>query len=249
MRTLQSGLLAAALLLLVGCGVLPEPPDESYGAPSPTALVPAGTGETSATPSDVPTAGLAAAERAAVRVRNVRCAGLSVGSGFPVDEHTLVTNRHVVEGARDLQLETADGRDIEVTATGSATVADLAVVRTDQELPQALPLAVADPVPGQLVTVVGYPEGGPRTVSRGVVEGFVQDPLGGETQVIVSTATVAPGNSGSPMLDDSGAVVGVVYAAETESGRAVAVPVSVLRELLARGDEALSPDPSGTCST
>ncbi len=239
----------AAGLLLAGCGVLPAPPDESFGAPTPSAALPASPAPPTTETPDTPAAGLAAAERAAVRVRNVRCAGLSVGSGFPVDEHTLVTNRHVVEGARELQLETADGRDVDVTATGSATFADLAVVRTEQALTQALPLAVADPVPGQLVTVVGYPEGGPRTVSRGVVEGFVEDPLGGDSPVILSTAAVAPGSSGSPMLDDSGAVVGVVYAAETNSGRAVAVPVSALRQLLARGDDALTADPSGTCPT
>ena len=213
--------------VLAGCGALPAPaPDDfaatsrpSTGAPLVRAAAPA-------------TADLAAAEQAVVRIRNVRCAGLSVGSGFAVDAHTLVTNRHVIDGARELQLETFDGRSVPVTASAAATVADVAVLRTEGELPQSVRLASTDPVAGAPVTIVGYPRGGARTATRGEVEGYADDPLGGATRVFVASAHVEAGNSGGPVLDDSGVVVGVVYAAEEGSGRSISVPVSVFRRLL-----------------
>jgi len=222
---------AAAMVALGGCGALPTPAPDDFASPTEPSLgSPVVT--TSASPAPSTALGLAAAENAAVRVRNVRCTGLSVGSGFAVDAHTLVTNRHVIEGTRQLQLETFEGRSVAVTTSSTATVADLAVVRTEEELPQSLPLGPADPIEGQPVTVVGYPGGGARTITRGNVVGYAGDPLGGSTRVFVTTAQVQPGSSGSAVLDASGAVVGVVYAEEETTGRSVAVPVSVLRDLL-----------------
>jgi S1-C subfamily serine protease len=209
------------------CGALPAPAPDDFAATPPSS-----TGEPLVRAAAPAAADLAAAEKGVVRIRNVRCAGLSVGTGFALDSRTLVTNRHVIDGARELQLETFDGRSVPVTTSAAATVADVAVVRTEGELPQSLQLASADPVAGASVTIVGYPRGGARTATRGEVVGYADDPLGGSTRVFVASARVQAGNSGGPVLDDSGSVVGVVYAAEEGSGRSISVPVSVLRRLL-----------------
>src|SRR5690606_14588897 len=92
--------------------------------------------------------GFDAVERMAVRIRNVGCEELSTGSGFAVDEHTLITNKHVVADSKELEVSTYDGHDITVGATSTAGLADLAVVRTTDPLPSHPQLADADPKPG-----------------------------------------------------------------------------------------------------
>lgn len=219
---------AATALLLAGCGVLPAMP-----GPVPTDLVP------STAPVPTPTSsgnlspdGFDAAQRMAVRIRNVGCNSLSTGSGFAIDETTLITNRHVVADSADLQLSTYDGRDVAVTASSTAALADLAVVRTADALPSAPGLADADPNPGDEVTVVGYPQGGALTVTEGQVIGATTDPLNENLgQVLVTNAEVEPGSSGSAVLDAEGRVVGVVYA-KNSTGQSFVVPVSTLRQLL-----------------
>lgn len=219
---------ALAVLVLAGCGALPAMP-----GPVPTDLVPSSAPV--ATPSssgNLSPDGFDAAQRMAVRIRNVGCNSLSTGSGFAIDESTLITNRHVVADSSDLQLSTYDGRDVAVTASSTAALADLAVVRTADALPTAPGLAEADPDPGDEVTVVGYPQGGALTVTSGQVIGATTDPLNENLgQVLVTNAEVEPGSSGSAVLDAEGRVVGVVYA-KNSTGQSFVVPVSTLRQLL-----------------
>jgi S1-C subfamily serine protease len=215
-----------------GCGVLPEPPDP---APPPAPVSPVAP----ATPTALSPDGLSQVERAAVRVRNVACGGVGTGSGFALSEHLLVTNSHVVAGASVLQLDTYDGRDIEVGTADAATIADLALVRTTEPLPAVLPIAAADPRAGDPVSIVGYPGGGPLRTSTGAVLGYTSDALGvNADQVFATDARVEPGSSGSAVVDTGGAVVGVVYA-RGDNGLSYAVPVSVLRDLLARPESFL----------
>lgn len=184
--------------------------------------------------------GSAAVRRMAVRIRNVQCDGLSTGSGFALDERTLVTNKHVVADSSELQLNTYDGRDVDVESAATASIADLAVVRTAGDLPSYPTLADEDPVAGDPVTVVGYPEGGRLTVTQGTVVGTTEDPLNSTLgEVLVTDARVEPGSSGSAALDADGNVIGVVYA-KTGSGRSLLVPVSTVQSLLA-DDGAFAP--------
>ncbi len=176
--------------------------------------------------------GFDAVHRMAVRIRNIGCGRISTGSGFAIDSHTLITNRHVVADSQKIQVSTHDGRDVEVETASSAALADLAVVRTRDPLPWAPELGDADPVAGDPITVAGYPEGGALTVTEGTVLGPANDPLNENLgQVLVTDAPVEPGSSGSAALDASGRVVGVVYA-RTDDGRSLLVPVSTLRKLL-----------------
>ncbi|MFC8921590.1 S1C family serine protease [Cellulosimicrobium sp. NPDC057127] len=233
-RPLRTAVVAAAAVasLASGCGVLPALPEPvpdtvvpSFAAPDE----PAGSENLSPDGSD-------AVSRMAVRIRNVGCEGLSTGSGFALDARTIVTNKHVVDSSRSLQLLTYDGRDIAAQTASTADLADLAVVRTAEDLPSSPTLAEDDPAPGDPVTVVGYPEGGRLTVTKGTVIGTATDPLHENLgEVLVTDAPVEPGSSGSAALDDSGRVIGVVYA-KTSTDKSLLVPVSTLRDLLA--DEA-----------
>lgn len=241
-RLLPLGVLL--LGLLTGCAAVQDIP--RMPGPVVTDLVPSTA--PAAAPSGTGTLspdGFDGVRRMAVRVRNVGCASLSTGSGFAVDATTLITNRHVVVDSADLQVSTYDGRDIAVTTAGTAALADLAVVRTAERLPTFSQLATADPVSGDSITVVGYPQGGALTLTTGRVIGAATDPLNANLgQVLVTDAPVEPGSSGSAVLDAQGHVVGVVYA-KNGSGQSFIVPVSTLQALLA-DDAAFAPAPACT---
>ncbi len=217
-------------LVVAACGTVPELP------PMPERLV---INETpvlaTPTPGSVTLSpdGFRTTERVAVRVRNVGCDGVSTGSGFAVSANRLVTNRHVVAGAATLQVSTYDGQDLLVEASGTAVLADLAVVETRSPLPAAVELADADPEIGEDVEIIGYPGGGRLTSSTGTVLAYEEDPLNSNAgEVIVSSAAAEPGSSGSPMYDVEGKVVGVVYAAAPDGAHSLAIPVTTLLGLL-----------------
>lgn len=223
-------LVVLTVLVATACGTVPDLP------PMPERLV---INETPVLPTPTPGSvtlspdGFRTTERVAVRVRNVGCDGVSTGSGFAVSANRLVTNRHVVAGAATLQVSTYDGQDLLVEASGTAVLADLAVVETSSQLPAAVELAEADPEIGTDVEIIGYPGGGRLTSSTGKVLSYEEDPLNATAgEVIVSSAPAEPGSSGSPMYDNEGRVVGVVYAASPDGAHSLAIPVSTLMGLL-----------------
>jgi S1-C subfamily serine protease len=235
--------LATPLLVLglAGCGLVPSVAD-----PVPTSVIPSTLPAPSASVSSslLSPDGFDAIQRMAVRVRNVGCGRLSTGSGFALDAHTLVTNKHVVAEAAELQISTYDGHDLTASAASTANLADLALVRTDGELPSWATLADTDPAIGDPVTVVGYPEGRALTVTDGHVVATTTDPLHVSLgEVLVTDAPVEPGSSGSAALDSQGRVVGVVYAKNAD-GYSFLLPVSTLRQVL---DDAGSFGPAPAC--
>jgi len=234
--TKSLAVLVSSTSLLAGCAILPDV----------TALPPLQPSEVRAlrigpTIDELPEVPLIAggsvvgfgdAERRTVRVRNIRCVGLGTGTGFAIDAHTIITNRHVVSGLRELELTTHDGRDIGVESVVIAAQADLAIVTTTDALETTAQLRDEDPVFGELVRIVGFPEGGRMTVSTGTVRAFTIDPENAEFgRVVVTDAQVLPGNSGSALLDADGAIIGVVYA-KTDDGWSMAIPVTTLRTLM-----------------
>ncbi|CAN5698822.1 MAG: S1C family serine protease [Iamia sp.] len=174
-----------------------------------------------------------------VRIRNQTCEGLGVGSGFLIDESTIVTNRHVVEGAEVLEVETSEGESLTVDVASQGLLADLAVVRLSgpmamgSSVSATAELAPENPEAGDALRAVGYPGGGALTVTEGTVEDFKADPrLGNLSKVIRSDVAIEPGNSGGPAVNDEDQVVGVVYAIEVDTEKSLIVPVDTLRRLL-----------------
>lgn len=222
-------IVALATLVAAGCGVLPElpprpEPAEIGSGPAPTA---------SPDDDEWEPGGFSRAERVAVRVRNVGCGGVSTGSGFALSPNQLVTNRHVVAGATTLQVSTFDGQDLLVDTAGAGLVADIAIVETRSALPAAVTLAEENPHVGDAIEVVGYPGGGRLTTTSGQVVAYEPDPLNSNAgEVIVTDAPAERGSSGSPLYNEDGDVVGVVYAATRDGRHSLAVPVETLNRLI-----------------
>lgn len=225
---------------LAGCGLVPVPPPPvtSSSAAALTAApadssrdwLPTSSALPTHTKDQVEARGFTDYERAALRVRNVGCGTVSMGSGFAIADHVFVTNRHVIGGAAVLQVSTFDGHDIEVATAGAAVIADLALVWTKEALPATIALATENPDVGADVTAVGFPLGGPLTTTHGKVLGYAPDPVGWSTlPMLVNDAPIEHGSSGSPLINDAGRLVGVVYAG---AGDQYAVPVEVLIQVL-----------------
>lgn len=239
-RAARAVLAGAALALATGgCGVVDDPPEEQPRPPLPALVEPA-SGPGALAGGEVPTPAADSAERRArrltVRVRNVGCEGLAVGSGWALTHNLLVTNRHVLAGADRLELNTWDGRDLRVATANVGRLGDLGIVRVAGRLPEvgALGAGVAS---GDRVTAVGYPLGGELRLTAGVVVDLVDGSrFAIPGRVIRLTAAVRPGSSGGPLLDRSGRIVGVVFAREIATSLALAIPVATLKALVRSGD-------------
>jgi len=109
-------------------------------------------------------------------------------------------------------------------------------VETRQPLPESLGVGPT-PANGEPVDAVGYPKGRRLTFSPGEVVDRVDGSLFGEsTDTLRITNTIHPGNSGGPLVDEDGNVVGVVFAVERSTGYGLAVPIDALtRAMKQRG--------------
>jgi S1-C subfamily serine protease len=168
------------------------------------------------------------------------------GSGFVVTpDGYVMTNSHVVSGARQIKVRLPSGDIAEGQVMGDDPATDLALVRA--ELGQVPHLSVDGaiaPRVGQVAVAIGNPLGFESTVSTGVVSALGRSLRGRSNRlidgVIQHTAPLNPGNSGGPLLDTAGRVLGVntaIIARSQNLGFAIAVETAawVLGQLLQHG--------------
>jgi S1-C subfamily serine protease len=142
-----------------------------------------------------------------------------VGSGVVIlDSGVILTNIHVVAGANRIKLTFSEGHESDAFVTGTRPEDDLAVLQA-KSLPDDLQAATLQSTsglsPGDHVTAVGFPFGIGPSVSAGVVSGLRREYRSPEGQRILTNliqfdAAVNPGNSGGPLVNASGEVVGIV---------------------------------------
>ena len=144
-----------------------------------------------------------------------------VGSGVViVDSGIILTNLHVVAGAKRIKVTFSTGLEADAEVTGVYAEHDLAVLKAKSipdDLPAATMRSTADLRPGDHVIAVGFPFGIGPSVSSGVVSGLKREfrsPEGERvlTNLIQFDAAANPGNSGGPLVTMDGAVVGIVTA-------------------------------------
>lgn len=187
-----------------------------------------------------------------VRVLGTAC-GLGVeGSGWAVAPHLIVTNAHVVAGSDDTTVTTASGTEVEATPVHYDPSRDLALLRVGIAL-APLPISARRQSGGE-AAVLGYPENGPYRITParlGETRATVSEDSYGRgpiTRTITALGgLVRSGNSGGPLVDGQGRVVGVVFAATT-GGRpgGFAIPAEQVREALA--EVAPAEVGTGTCT-
>ncbi|HEU0023814.1 MAG TPA: trypsin-like peptidase domain-containing protein [Thermoleophilaceae bacterium] len=174
--------------------------------------------------------------------------GTATGSGFLVDdEGTIITNAHVVEGSNDVSVSfDEDGGDVvpaEVKGRDPST--DIAVLKVDPgKISAAPPLPLGDSSAAEVgdpVVAIGNPFGFTRTVTTGIVSAVAREikaPNGFSISNVVQTdASVNPGNSGGPLLDAQGRVIGINSQIATGGGSgsvgiAFAIPINTVKKFL-----------------
>ena len=161
--------------------------------------------------------------------------GIATGTGFVVAPGYVVTNNHVVEGGSELVIMDPKDHERHLPATVVATLSDpdIALLRCEQLDAPSLPLAAAMPRNGTDIMALGYPGGSLLGMELKVTRGAVisqSDPQmdGGN---FLHSATVNPGNSGGPIVNQQGNVVGVVVAVVRTAtiGNAYSVGIPVER--------------------
>jgi S1-C subfamily serine protease len=162
-----------------------------------------------------------------------------VGSGIIFDSNGwILTNRHVVAGANQLTVRLKDGLEYPATIYGIDTLTDLAIVKIDATGLPAATIGDSDGLKvGELVVAIGSPLGSfDNSVTSGIVSatGRSITTEGGPLRNLIQTdAAINPGNSGGPLLDSTGAVIGVNTAiARDSTGIGFSIPINIASPIM-----------------
>jgi S1-C subfamily serine protease len=169
----------------------------------------------------------------------------ATGSGFLIDnDGHILTNAHVVEGAKRVDVQLGDGVTQQAEIMGTDPSTDIALLKVDNtEGVNPLPLGDSTKVEvGDPVVAIGNPFGLDRTVTTGIVSALqrqIQAPNGFSISDVIQTdAAINPGNSGGPLIDGDGQVVGINSQIESQSGGNVgigfAVPIKTAADVVSQ---------------
>ena len=163
------------------------------------------------------------------------------GSGFITrSDGVLLTNAHVVEGASEVTVTLPDGRSFNGKVLGSDPLTDVAVVKVVASKLPVAPLGDSTRVrPGEVAIAIGNPLGLDNTVTAGIISAIQRTNAVGEGQrvpYIQTDAAVNPGNSGGPLINDRGQVIGINTAIRQAPGAGLsfAIPINVARQIAAQ---------------
>jgi serine protease Do len=161
----------------------------------------------------------------------------SMGSGFVISaDGYIVTNNHVVAGVDEIRVHFSDGTESEAKVVGLDPKTDIALIRVEGSTERhALRLGDSDALlPGDFVVAIGNPFGLDHTVTFGIVSAKGRELGQGPYDDYIQTdAAINPGNSGGPLLDLSGAVIGINSAVNPQANTiGFAVPINLAKDIL-----------------
>ena len=163
------------------------------------------------------------------------------GSGFITrSDGVILTNAHVVEGASDVSITLPDGRSFSGKVLGTDPLTDVGVVKVVASKLPVAPLGDSSRVrPGEWAIAIGNPPGLDNTVTAGIISAIERTNAVGEGQrvpYIQTDAAVNPGNSGGPLINDRGQVIGINTAIRQAPGAGLsfAIPIDVARQIAAQ---------------
>src|SRR5215472_8187397 len=164
-----------------------------------------------------------------------------MGSGFVIDsEGHILTNFHVVENARQLEVTCSDKKKYKAQIVGTDPAHDLAVIQIPaKSVPQAQIGDSKNLIVGQKVFAIGNPFGLSGTMTRGIISSIrsVRGPRGFIDEAIQTDAAINPGNSGGPLLNSRGQVIGInsmilTGGVEQSAGIGFAIPINTAKSVL-----------------
>lgn len=164
-----------------------------------------------------------------------------LGSGFLIkDDGSILTNNHVIDGASRIYVVLSNGRAVTANVIGTDPIHDLALIKVDpSSISGITPLVLADSAvvkPGQMAIAVGSPFGLQQSITVGVISGLNRSVAGSRlTGMLQTDAALNPGNSGGPLLNAAGEVIGINTAIEAQPGATgigYAVPSNVAKNVL-----------------
>jgi S1-C subfamily serine protease len=160
------------------------------------------------------------------------------GSGFITrSDGVLLTNAHVVDGATQVGVTLPDGRSFSGKVLGADPLTDVAVVKVVATGLPVAPLGDSSKVrPGEWAIAIGNPLGLDNTVTAGIISAIQRTNAVGEGQrvpYIQTDAAVNPGNSGGPLINDRGQVIGINTAIRQAPGAGLsfAIPINTARKI------------------
>jgi S1-C subfamily serine protease len=172
----------------------------------------------------------------------------ALGSGFVIDkEGHVVTNFHVVDGATEIEVSFSNQETVSAEIVGTDASTDLAVLKVDVDAKGLTPLSLADSdvvEVGDPVVAIGNPFGLERTATAGIVSALQREVRAPNDftidHVIQTDAPINSGNSGGPLIDSDGRVIGVNSQIETANGSSgnvgigFAVPSNTVKSVVAQ---------------
>lgn len=201
-------------------------PTQSKGTPSTTIIIPDYVNS-----QDTLVALYQQLSPGVVSIQVISDLGAGQGSGFVIDQQGhIVTNYHVVEGARSVEVDFSTGLKVYAEVVGTDLDSDLAVLKVNVDPTQLVPLPLGDSdfaSVGQTVVAIGNPYGLSGSMTVGIISarGRILDSMRQSTDglyftagdLIQTDAAINPGNSGGPLINLNGEVIGVNRAIQTES--------------------------------
>ena len=172
---------------------------------------------------------------------------LGLGSGFVYDlKGHIITNQHVIDGAETIQVTFLDGTISSADVVGMDIYSDLAVIKVNPEVTTLYPVVLgssSELTVGEPVAAMGNPFGLSDTLTVGVVSSLERtlDAAGGYViiDIIQIDAAVNPGNSGGPLVNVKGQVVGVNTAIQSETGTFTGIGFAIPSDTVKREIDAL----------